>query len=218
MLGKEARTCHRSKKEGHIAANCPEKPQSQPQGQPPGLNQCKCFNCHEWGHIALQCPKPQSNPNLYCEHVWKETPGGGGRELVDHGAPAGEAVGNGTRSVRCEADRDVVGDGVPEGEGEPCGIKEASVMVCTGYVAGMESESRTSTPEGVRRIGQVEGVVVDDVVLDTGCSQTMVRQSLIPEERLVAGATTSLRCAHGDVIAYPLADVRMEVGGTMMNV
>ena len=218
MLGKEARTCHSCKKEGHIAANCPEKPQSQPQGRPPRLDQRKCFNCHERGHIALQCPKPKSNPNLYCEHVGQETPGGGGRELVEHDAPVGEAVGNGTGSVWCEADQDVVGDGVPEGEGEPCGIEEASVMVCAGYEAGKESEPPTSTPEGVRRIGRVEGVVVDDVVLDTGCSQTMVRQSLVPEERLVAGATTSLRCAHGDVMAYPLADVRMEVGGTGINV
>ena len=53
MSGKEARTCHRCKKEGHIAANCPEKPQSQPQGRPPRLDQRKCFNCHEQGHIAL---------------------------------------------------------------------------------------------------------------------------------------------------------------------
>ena len=59
---------------------------------------------------------------------------------------------------------------------------------------------------------------MDNVVLDTGCSQTMVCQSLVPEERLVAGATTSLRCAYGDVMVYSLADVRMEVGGTMMNV
>ena len=60
--------------------------------------------------------------------------------------------------------------------------------------------------------------MVDNVVLDTGCNQTMVRLSLVPEERLVAGATTSLKGTHGDVMACLLADVQMEVGGTTMSV
>ena len=72
---------------------------------------------------------------------------------MNHGVPVGEVVGNGTGSIWCEADRDVVGDGVLEGEGEPCGIEEAAVMVCAGYAAGTESESPSSTLEGVRWIG-----------------------------------------------------------------
>ena len=54
-----------------------------------------------------------------------------------------------------------------------------------------------------RSKGKVEGRSVDDIGLDTGCACTMVRHDLVPED-IAAGATIHLRCAHGDVITYPL--------------
>ena len=60
--------------------------------------------------------------------------------------------------------------------------------------------------------------MVDDVVLDTGCACAMVRQYLVPKERLVAGATVRLRCAHGDVVTYPLAAVKLEIDGVSLPV
>lgn len=35
----------------------------------------------------------------------------------------------------------------------------------------------------ITRKGKVEGIEVTDILLDTGCSRTMVRRSLVPEER-----------------------------------
>ena len=38
-----------------------------------------------------------------------------------------------------------------------------------------------------------------DIVLDTGCSRTMVRQDLVAEEKLLEGEAVTIRCAHGDM-------------------
>ena len=38
-----------------------------------------------------------------------------------------------------------------------------------------------------QRAGLVEGREVKDIVLDTGCSRTIVHHSLVPEKKLVTG-------------------------------
>ena len=204
------------RKEGHLAASCPEKHQSQPLGRPNRLDPRKCFNCQERGHIALHCPKPRSNPNLYCERVGGRTQGG--REVVGQGALGGVAAGTGSGFNRCEEERYEVQGGMLVGRGDPREGEPMSTVVCAGCTVGMECRSLIHNPEGVRRTGRVEGVLVDDIILDTGCSQTMVHKHLVPKAKLVAKATTSLRCAHGDVVVYPHAEVRVEVDGIVIDV
>ena len=67
------------------------------------------------------------------------------------------------------------------------------------------------------REGSVNGKLVKDIVLDTGCSRTMVRRELIREDDLTGEAIT-IRCAHGDTVLYPLALVRISVDGRILNV
>ena len=50
----------------------------------------------------------------------------------------------------------------------------------------------------VTRKGSVEGVAVDNVVLDTGCTQTMVRRDLIGGSKIIEGGATTVKCVHGD--------------------
>ena len=69
----------------------------------------------------------------------------------------------------------------------------------------------------VVRVGKVEGAVVSEVVLDTGCSRTMVRRDLVPEENLLPGEAVTVLCAHGDAMLYPLAYVDMEVEGMQLR-
>ena len=54
--------------------------------------------------------------------------------------------------------------------------------------------------------------------MDTGCSRTLVRRDLVSEESLLAGEAVAIRCAHGDTVLYPLAQVHMEVEGQAMEV
>ena len=67
------------------------------------------------------------------------------------------------------------------------------------------------------RFGKVEGAVVSDVVLDTGCSRTMVRRDLVPEENQLLRETVTVLGAHGDAMLHPLAYVDMEVEGMQLR-
>ena len=77
---------------------------------------------------------------------------------------------------------------------------------------------RYQQEQGVCRPGVVEGQYVDDILLDTGCSKTLVRKNLVPSEKLQEGDAVTIRCAHGDTVLYPIADVEMEVGGRRIQV
>ena len=68
------------------------------------------------------------------------------------------------------------------------------------------------------RGGSVEGQAVKSILLDTGCSKTLVRRDLVPEGRLVDGKAVTIRCAHGDTVLYPVANVTMEVEGIPLRV
>ena len=70
-------------------------------------------------------------------------------------------------------------------------------------------------PLEMRRAGVVEGRSVGDILLDTGCSHTLVRQEL---EKLLEGESVAIRCAHGDTVLYPLAQVEVTVGGQTVEV
>jgi predicted aspartyl protease len=61
------------------------------------------------------------------------------------------------------------------------------------------------------RKGTVEGCWVEDILLDTGCSRTLVHQKLVPEEAFLEGKATTFCCAHGDTVVYTLARIHIEV-------
>ena len=55
--------------------------------------------------------------------------------------------------------------------------------VTCNVTSGAEKKQLT-TQQGVLRAGLVEGKSVEDILLDTGCSRTLVHQSLVPESKL----------------------------------
>ena len=65
---------------------------------------------------------------------------------------------------------------------------------------------------------KVIGQLVNDIVLDTGCSRTLVRSDLLREKDFSRGETITVQCAHGDVVTYPLARVELEVEGRALIV
>ena len=71
-------------------------------------------------------------------------------------------------------------------------------------------------PEGgadrARRHGIVNGVYCTDILVDTGATQTMVHKDLVDKGDILDGEAT-IRCAHGDTTSYPLAVVKIAVGG-----
>ena len=57
----------------------------------------------------------------------------------------------------------------------------------------------------------MEGQFVNEIVLDTACKRTMIRQELVPPEKIIEGDVATIRCAHGDTVLYPLANIEMKV-------
>ena len=195
----------------------------------------RCFNCHERGHMARNCPHA-----LYCGVLGSK--GAGDRDVVGQEVVGG-AVEQGSGGSGCggvvQGGTGSVGDGdgggseevVRGGQGDGSGSKEVvggietrvlwgcvEVQESVGVGSGRPTTATRTIDEPVTCRGIVEGTVVEDIVLDTGCACTMIHSNLVPEEKLVPGATISLRCAHGDVETYPLAAVTLEVEGLSLPV
>ena len=66
--------------------------------------------------------------------------------------------------------------------------------------------------------GQVEGIYVNQIILDTGCSCTVVRQDLVPGHKLIEVHTVTIRCAHDDTVLYPVAQLELQVDGIPVHV
>ena len=234
---KDNRRCHICQQEGHIAANCKEKDKRPndtctKKERVRDQSERRCYNCHQRGHLARDCPSA-----LYCGVMKsRSSQGSWGRAAEGQGA-AGGVAGDGVLGGR-ESGGDLGGSGggVEEreqgsgGDGEgghgeqgegrvgaSWGCVEDGEPVGDGSEGGVALE-QTINGKPINRMGKVEGRVVDDVVLDMGCACTMVRQDLVPKERLVTGATIRLRCAHGDVVTYPLAAVKLEIDGVSLPI
>ena len=66
--------------------------------------------------------------------------------------------------------------------------------------------------------GLVEDVDIDDILLDTGCSRTVVRRELVKPNKLIQGKFVEIQCAHGDTISYPVALVDLLIKGRKITV
>ena len=80
-----------------------------------------------------------------------------------------------------------------------------------------ENGSKGVTQKDVCLPGTVEGSKLK-ILMDTGCSRTMVSSFLIPLEKYVNGKGVSVRCGHGDINFYPLAQVEIGVKDTKLSV
>ena len=86
------------------------------------------------------------------------------------------------------------------------------------FILGQRRRCQKVKDTSLNRSGSVEGQKVKNILLDTGCSRTMVKKRWVPQERMLEGKMVSVRCAHGDTELYPLADIRMKVDGTPIRV
>ena len=67
-------------------------------------------------------------------------------------------------------------------------------------------------PNRAQRRGTVNGTYCPDIVVDTGATQTLVHKRLVTDEDILDTEVT-IKCAHGDTVAYPLAAVKITLGG-----
>ena len=71
--------------------------------------------------------------------------------------------------------------------------------------------------EKVVRQELVVGIPVE-VLLDTGCVQTLVWRELVLESKVLVGETAVVQCAHMVSVGYPLAELEIALGKKPMVV
>ena len=79
-------------------------------------------------------------------------------------------------------------------------------------VATHPDQTPTQGQERVFRQGTINGVFRTDIVVDTGATKTLVHRDLVTEDDILDGEI-KIKCAHGDVVSYPLAVVKFNIGG-----
>ena len=80
------------------------------------------------------------------------------------------------------------------------------------------SKPKVQPFQSVVKPGTVEGNRVDGILLDTGCTRTLIHKNLVPPHKLLPDEAVAIRCAHGDTVLYPLAAVELEVEGQHITV
>ena len=155
---------------------------------PPG----RCRVCNQTGHLAYNCPKLSYTPGV------ATTPAQRGPMPHRHQQQQRQ---NTDRRVRCYS----------------CGKMGHIAMHCPTNALFCTEEGTadvlgTDIGEGVTRQGTVEGVPAE-MLLDTRSARTLVRRELMPEDKVLAGKVVAVRCAHGEIVRYPLAELEVTVDG-----
>ena len=65
--------------------------------------------------------------------------------------------------------------------------------------------------------GTINGIFCKDILVDTGANKTLVRGDLV-QPADVTDKSVTIHCAHGDSVSYPLARVKIELGGRQIAV
>ena len=167
-----------------------------------------CHSCGQLGHIARFCrmPRPQgpapSRPpqqaSLPSQPMQQQY-----RDLRQPPQPPNQ---NRPRLTRCFT----------------CGQVGHIAMHCPAKALFCDEENVLGGDGGgkvqeVVREGIIEGAPVK-MLLDTGSARTLVRRELVPDGKVLVGQEVAVRCAHGESVRYPLADIDVRVGGRRFTV
>ncbi len=205
-----------------------------------GVGSRKCHNCGIPGHFARECSK-QPRSSRYerrgdSKHEWRQEPRSetiGDQKRSDLASEQRTEVRDEQRRSQPTSEQKHEPRGIHDAAREPrrgpikcynCGQMGHVSRRCPSNAALLCQETRRPCGEHSRadgrvsREGWVEAHQVADILLDTGCSRTLVRSDLVPADKLLEGEAVTIRCAHGDTVLYPLAEVSIQVGGVPLLV
>ena len=148
----------------------------------------RCETCKKLGHTASECR----------------------RDMYTKATPAAEKGKEETPKTRPKRDLNAITCFNCQKKGHFSYDCPSNALLC--QEAAMRPRIET------KRAGTVEGKPVDNLLLDTGCTRTLIRRELVSDEKMLEGRAVPIRCAHGDTVLYPLAMVSITVGGKELEV
>ena len=176
----------------YIAARKDEAAEKGEEEKAPDRRQSlRCGKCRKLGHLARDCR--QSQPKLEREKDKGEAARRPKRDLKD------------IECFNCHQ------------KGHYASNCPSNALFCREKLPGKVGE-QTRTGTELTRKGSVEGKAVNNILLDTGCSRTLVHQELVPRSKMLDGEAVAIRCAHGDTVLYPVALLQVVVGTRTMEV
>ena len=148
----------------------------------------KCPRCGKHGHWARDCTKPRDQDGRTSEHQTAC-----GQQPVNS-TRYSRPQNRDTSMVRCYNCNEL---------GHFSSSCPKRSLYCGRPKGGADGPDRART---------INGVYCSDNLVDTGATQTMVHKDLVTGGDILDGEVT-IRCAHGDTTSYPLAVVKINIGG-----
>ena len=164
---------------------------TQTKSEQPGVPTTKCPRCGGHGHWARDCTKPRDQ-------------NGGQQTTTEQKQPA-------TTPRTQSKDIGLV-------TCYNCNEKGHFAYSCPKRLLYCGRPERgTGGLDGARQHGTVNGVYCQDILVDTGATQTVVHKNLVTDANIL-DEDVSISCVHGDTTSYPLATVKINIAGKYVGV
>ena len=91
----------------------------------------------------------------------------------------------------------------------------SKAMLCQSSIV---RKLQSKKVKDVTQAGRIEGKFVHNLLLNTGCSRTLVHRDHVPQDKMLPGEAVAIQFAHGDTVLYPLAQLEVEIGDQSFDV